>query len=299
MPRRLLIYGALLYVVLAWGLNMIISKQIIDLISPLAFTSLRFVAMTPLAFLLVRLSGVRIHVERRDIPALVLCGLCGYGAYQFFWIFGLKHTTPFASALLFSTAPIFTLMIVAIAGHEHVRPSRWAGAAVALLGVAIFEGLFSGQLFFRLGDTLALSSAIIFAGYNVLGARLLARYSALELLAITMTVGAVIVCPAGIPALLHTDFSALRWGFWWRFAYAALFPIVLTYPVWNWGLREVGAGKGSVMQFLVPVLTGILSVPLINARFAPYELIGAVVCLGGMTFAITLGGRGTRAATAS
>ncbi len=292
--RRLLIYGALLYVVLAWALNMIVAKQAIEQMNPLAFTFVRFLIMTPLAFLLVWVSGGRIHIERRDIPALLVCGACGFGFYQYLWVTGLAHTTPFASALLGATSPIFTLAIVAIAGHEHVRPGRWVGAAIALLGVAIFEGAFSGNAIVHIGDMLILASAAVFAGYNVVGSRLMARYQPLELLAIGLTIGTIMLIPGGAPALLHTNLAALGWDVWWRIIYATLFPILLTYPVWIWGINKLGAGKGSIIQFLTPVFTGILSVPILHAAFLPYELVGAIVCLGGMLFAFALG-RSSRA----
>jgi drug/metabolite transporter (DMT)-like permease len=292
--RRLLIYGALLYVVLAWALNMIVAKQAIEQMNPLAFTFVRFLIMTPLAFLLVWVSGGRIHIERRDIPALLVCGACGFGFYQYLWVTGLAHTTPFASALLGATSPIFTLAIVAIAGHEHVRPGRWFGAAIALLGVAIFEGAFSGNAIVHIGDMLILASAAVFAGYNVVGSRLMARYQPLELLAIGLTIGTIMLIPGGAPALLHTNLAALGWDVWWRIIYATLFPILLTYPVWIWGINKLGAGKGSIIQFLTPVFTGILSVPILHAAFLPYELVGAIVCLGGMLFAFALG-RSSRA----
>jgi drug/metabolite transporter (DMT)-like permease len=287
--RRLLIYGALLYVVLAWALNMIVAKQAIEQMNPLAFTFVRFLIMTPLAFLLVWVSGGRMHVERRDIPALLVCGACGFGFYQYLWVTGLAHTTPFASALLGATSPIFTLAIVAIAGHEHVRPGRWFGVAIALLGVAIFEGAFSGNAIVHVGDMLILASAAVFAGYNVVGSRLMARYQPLELLAIGLTIGTIMLIPGGAPALLHTNLGALGWDVWWRVGYATLFPILLTYPVWIWGINKLGAGKGSIIQFLTPVFTGILSVPILHAAFLPYELVGAIVCLGGMLFAFALG----------
>ncbi len=287
--RRLLIYGALLYVVLAWALNMIVAKQAIEQMNPLAFTFVRFLVMTPLSFLLVWVSGGRMHIERRDIPALLVCGACGFGFYQYLWVTGLAHTTPFASALLGATSPIFTLAIVAFAGHEHVRPGRWFGVAIALLGVAIFEGAFSGNAVVHIGDMLILASAAVFAGYNVVGSRLMARYKPLELLAIGLTIGTIMLVPGGAPALLHTNLAALGWDVWWRVIYATLFPILLTYPVWIWGINKLGAGKGSIIQFLTPVFTGILSVPILHAAFLPYELVGAIVCLGGMLFAFALG----------
>ncbi|MDE2480866.1 MAG: DMT family transporter [bacterium] len=289
MPRRLLLYGSLLYVILAWALNTVLAKQAVAQMNPLAFTFTRFLVMTPLAFALARASGNRIHVARRDIPALIACGACGFGAYQYFWIVGLANTTPFASALLGALSPIFTLTIVALLGYERVRSGRWFGVAIAFLGIAIFEGAFSGAAHFRIGDLLTLCAALIFAGYNVLSARLLDRYTPLELLAITMAIGTVMIAPGGIPALLHTTFGALGWDVWWRLIYATLFPILLTYPVWSYGIGRLGAARVSIFSFLTPVLTGILSVPIVHASFPRYELVGATICIAGMLVANLLG----------
>ncbi len=289
MPRRLLLYLSLLYVVLAWALNTVLAKQAVAQIDPLAFTFLRFIAMTPLAFLLVRLAGNRIHVDRRDIGALIACGACGYGIYQYFWIVGLKYTTPFASSLLGATSPILTLAIVAALGHERVRSGRWLGAIVALFGIAVFEGAFSGATTFRIGDLLTLGAAIVFAIYNVVSSRLLDRYTPLELLAVTMAIGTVMIAPGGIPALLHTNFATVSWDVWWRLIYATLFPILLTYPVWSYGISTLGAGPASIFSFLVPVLTGILSVFIVHASFTRYELTGAAICLTGMIVSYVLG----------
>lgn len=289
MPRRLLLYLSLFYVVLAWALNTVLAKQAVAQIDPLAFTFLRFIAMTPLAFALVRIAGQRIHIYRRDIGALIACGACGYGIYQYFWIVGLKNTTPFASALLGAMSPIFTLAIVAALGHERVRSGRWLGAVIALFGIAVFEGAFSGALAFRIGDVLTLGAAVVFAIYNVVSARLLDRYTPLELLAVTMAIGTVMIAPGGIPALLHTNLAAVTWDVWWRLIYATLFPILLTYPVWSYGISALGAGRASIFSFLVPVLTGILSVPIVHASFTRYELTGAAICLTGMIVSYTLG----------
>ncbi|MBC5828664.1 MAG: DMT family transporter, partial [Candidatus Eremiobacteraeota bacterium] len=98
--NRALTYLGLSYVVTAWALNTVIIKHAVTDVNPLAFTALRFLAMAPLTVLLALVWGEPIRFERRDLPLLVLCGLCGYGVYQYFWIIGLSRTTPFASALL-------------------------------------------------------------------------------------------------------------------------------------------------------------------------------------------------------
>jgi drug/metabolite transporter (DMT)-like permease len=125
--------------------------------------------------------------------------------------------------------------------------------------------------------------------YNVVSARLLGRYTPLELLAITMAVGAVILMPGGVPALLHTNLAAVSWDVWWRLLYAIVFPVLLTYPVWSYGISQLGAGKTSIFSFLVPIVTGALSVPLTHAAFAGYQLVGGAITLAGMILSYTLG----------
>ena len=289
MPRRIVIYVSLLYVVIVWALNTVLAKQAFEMMNPLSFTFLRFLVMTPLAFLLVRITGGRIHIERSDWPLLLAAGACGFGFYQYLWVIGLKYTTPFASSLIGSLAPIFTLAIVAVIGHERVRSGRWLGVAIALIGIAIFEGAFNGMARFKLGDTLTFFAAIVFSVYNVLNKPLLERYKPLELLAITMTIGTIMLAPAGIPAMMHTDMMSLPWDLWWRLIFATLFPILLTYPVWGWGISKLGAGKASIFSFLVPVFTGILAVPIVHAQFLPYEIIGAAITLGGMLVSYLFG----------
>lgn len=287
-PVKARVVAGLLYVVFAWGLNTVLVKVVFSQIDPLAFMALRFVLMPPLALVMLRMAGARMRFERRDLPQLIAAGACGYGVYQYFWVLGLAHTTAFASALLGSLAPVFTLVVVALLKLERVSALRWIGAALALFGVAIFEGAFSGRATLRLGDILTLIAALIFAGYNVLSAKLLSRYSPLSLVAVTLTIGAVMVVPGGVWAIAHTDFTRVTWQAWAIFSYAVLFPILLTYPVWTWGIGQIGAARVSLFSYFVPIVAGLLSLPLLHAAIAPYEIAGSLICVAGMVVATTL-----------
>jgi drug/metabolite transporter (DMT)-like permease len=286
---RLLVYAGLVYVIVCWGLNVVLVKSAIAVMDPLAFTALRFVVMVPLVFALVYATGARVRIERRDLLPLVLCAAFGYGIYQYLWVIGLANTTPFASSLLGATAPIFTLAIVAMVGHERVGSLRWIGAAVALFGIAVFEGAFAGHATFRIGDLLTFFSSISFAAYNVLTARLMERYSPVVLVAITMTMGTLMILPVGIPRLLHTDLAHLGWQVWGPFIFAVVFPIVLTWPVWNWGIAQIGPARAALFGFLTPLVAGVASVFVLDARFEQHQIVGAFVCIAGMMVASFFG----------
>ncbi|HEY8315170.1 MAG TPA: DMT family transporter [Candidatus Baltobacteraceae bacterium] len=287
--RRILTYLGLLYAVSAWALNSVILKHALIDFDPLALTGLRFLAMTPLALALAKLRGERLAINRRDLPLLIACAACGYGVYQYLWIVGLAHTTAFASALLLSLTPILTLAIVAVAGHERVHAGRWFGAALAIAGVAVFEGVFSGQARVGLGDTLTFAAALVFAFYNVLSAKLLGRYSPVSLLAVTMCIGTIMILPGAVPALLHQNFTRVTPADWGAFAYAVLFPILLTYPVWSYGISQLGAGRTSLFQFLLPILAGVFSVVILGTHIAVYQILGIAVCIAGMALSQLLG----------
>jgi drug/metabolite transporter (DMT)-like permease len=284
-----LIYLGLLYVIFCWALNTVILKYAFAAFDPLALMALRFVAMTPLAFLLAKVRGERICVYRRDLPILILCGACGYGVYQYLWILGLDHTTPFASALLGSMAPVFTLAIVAGSRQERVRSGRWVGAGVALLGVAVFEGLFAGHTTFHIGDGLTLISTLLFALFNVFSARVLDRYTPMAFVAITMTVGTIIILPGGLMHLIAQDYRHIPLIDWGIFAYAVLFPILLTYPVWSYAISQLGAARTSLFQYGTPVLAGLLSIAILHMRIEPHQILGTAICIGGMALSQLMG----------
>lgn len=286
---RALVYLGLLYVVFCWALNTVILKYAFAKFDPLALTGMRFIAMTPLAFVLARIMGERIHINWRDLPTLIVCGAAGYGAYQYLWVIGLAHTTPFASALLSALAPVMTLAIVAALGQERVRSGRWLGAIIALFGVAVFEGAFAGHATFRIGDALTLVATALFAVFNVFSARLLGRYTPVSFVAITMTIGTIMILPGAIPRMLHQNFTHIPLVDWAIYAYAVLFPILLTYPVWSYGISLLGAARTSLFQFATPVIAGLLSVAILRSQIEPHQIVGAAICIGGMMLSQLLG----------
>jgi drug/metabolite transporter (DMT)-like permease len=284
-----MVYAGLTFVVVCWGLNIVLVKSAISHIDPLAFTALRFLAMSPLAFGLVYAMGEKIEIRRNDLGLLIVCAAFGYGLYQYLWILGLANTSAFASSLLGATAPVFTIAIVALLGHERVRSVRWIGAGLALFGIAVFEGAFAGHATFRIGDLLTLLSSISFAGYNVVTARLTTRYSPVTLVAITLTMGMLMILPAGIPRLVHADLAHLGWSVWGPFLFAVLFPIVLTWPVWNYGISVIGPARAGLFGFLVPLVAGFAGIFMLGARLEAHQLAGAAICITGMILASLFG----------
>ena len=268
-----------------WGLNFVVTKLLLAVWDPLGFAAARFLIMTALALAWARATGGLHAIERRDWGPLVLAGICGVTLYQLCFIFSLQRTTVFASSLLASVFPIFTMLGALLTGDEHPTRRQWLGAVLGFAGIAVFEGVFAGRATFRPGDLLALGASVMFAPYTIIVRRLRARYSPVALLAYTMTVGTIPLALLGIGPMVRQTYAGFRLDDWLLFAYVVIFPILIGYALLNWAIARIGAGPASVYAFGVPIVGGLASATLLHAPITAFEVQGTAVALAGMMIA--------------
>jgi drug/metabolite transporter (DMT)-like permease len=271
----------LLGVVVVWASTFVVTKQVFAEISPLAFAFVRFAGITGLAFVVLATSGATWRIMRSDLVRFAMVGLCGYTLYQLGFVLGLERTSPFSSALLISTMPLFTIVLLRVIG-EHPPLRAWLGVAIALVGTIVFEsdnlGSADGSL---IGDLLSLGSAIAFATYGVLNRPLVKRYPTPTYTAYTVLAGAIPLLLIASPEALAQNWQAVSAQSWLAVAYMIVLPVYVAYIVWNWGIARRGAAAASSFGLLTPVVGGVLSVLTCGETFGPTKLIGAgLVVLG-------------------
>jgi DME family drug/metabolite transporter len=64
--------------------------------------------------------------------------------------------------------------------------------------------------------------------------------------------------------------------------YMVVLPVYVAYMIWNWAIARRGAATATTMSLLVPILSGILSVPLFGEQFGFLKLLGAAFVMGGL-----------------
>ncbi len=290
----------LLFVVLVWGFSPTVFKIILQEMEPLTFVFVRFILLCCLSvtvlFVRGRRGGRAWRIERRDILWLVISGLSGYGIYQLLYIEGLNNTTVFAAALMAATIPIWSALILAALRIERVVGLQWAGIAISFVGVAWFllessghspEGfdhaLTPRQLL--LGGVLSLAAAVLFAIYGIVNKRLAPRYSPPELMCYTLLVGTLALAPVGIPALLSQHWERVTWHSWLLVPYTVVFPIYLTYSIWNWAIGKRGVGYVTLFNYGVPVMSAIIGFLALGEALSLAQMAGGVLVIGGMLLA--------------
>jgi drug/metabolite transporter (DMT)-like permease len=281
-PSPLLIDLALFSVALMWASTFTLFKVAWRDIDPVAFTAARFAAMFIFSIVVLGVSTSRVRPRRADLPALVASGLTGYFLYQMGFVLGLDRTSALASAILISTHPIFSVIVMWILRKEKPTRLEVMGVLVGFLGVAVFLRAWDAFAAARPGDLLSLGAAAAFGAYGVVNQPLTARYPARELMAYGLALGGLLITLVGIPAMAAQDWGAISLPGWAILVYAIVGPVYLAYLLWNWAIRHRGIPRTVVYGFLVPVLGGAFAVIGLDESIGFEQVVGSLLVVAGL-----------------
>jgi drug/metabolite transporter (DMT)-like permease len=281
-PAPLLVDLALLAVAMMWASTFTLFKIAWREIDPVAFTALRFAAMFLFSIAVLMLSTSRVRPRRADLPALVASGLTGYFLYQMGFVLGLDRTSALASAILISTHPIFSVIVVWLVNKEKPQAMEIAGVVLGFIGVAVFLRAWDAFAAARPGDLFSLGAAAAFGTYGVVTQRLTGRFPPRELMAYGLALGGLLITLVGFPAMLAQDWGDVTLSAWAILLYAIVGPVYLAYLLWNWAIRQRGIPRTVVYGFLVPVLGGTIAVLVLDERLTGERVIGALIVIGGL-----------------
>jgi drug/metabolite transporter (DMT)-like permease len=281
-----LVEASLLLTVSFFGTNFTAVKLVVESVPPILFAATRFTLAGLQLLPLALLSGPESHLSRRDFLPMLGLGLVGVTLTQSVFTVGVGLTTAANTALVYSTAPVWGMVLGFALGLERPRASGILGIGLCLVGVgAIVYGSLDFAGTSLAGDALILAAAVCWGSYTVLTLSFLGRYSALAVAAYAMVFGGVAAFPLAALDPSSLDLDALDGLTWAAAVYSALCSSAFGFAAWGWGVSHVGANRVLVYQYLVTltgVSTGIL---LLGEGFGVGQLIGTVVILAGVYLA--------------
>jgi drug/metabolite transporter (DMT)-like permease len=281
-----LVEGSLLLTAFFFGTNFTAVKLVVESVPPILFAATRFTLAGLLLLPLVLLSGEQGRLSRRDFLPMLGLGLVGVTITQSVFTVGVGLTTAANTALVYSTAPVWGMLLAFALGWERPRLGGIIGVGLSLAGVgAIVYGSldFAGTSF--VGDALILAAAVCWGSYTVLTLSFLRRYSAIAVAAYAMTFGGLAAFPLEALDPASLDLAAIDGLTWGAAAYSVLCSSAFGFAAWSWGVSRVGANRVLIYQYLV-TLTGVSTgVLLLGEDFGAGQLVGAAVILAGIYLA--------------
>lgn len=278
-----------LLVVAVWGANFTVQKALFKVLPPGAFLFARYLLM-PLcaALLLLHANGWRwLRLPRADALKLAWLGVLAHTLHVSMVTFGIHWSTAFSSALIMACGPVFTLLILHWTGHEQLTRGQVAGVALACAGVLVFlsDKLLGRQWAATGGDLMMLFSASLFSYYTVMTKPLIQRHGGVAVMAYATIAGSPLLVLLFVPVAWRAPWGDMGAYHWALLLWAALVSAFLGWLVWGWVNERRGVGRTAPLQYLMPLVAGLVAWLATGERFTAVKLGGAVVTLIGVALA--------------
>ena len=264
---------ALLLLAIFWGTTFTLVKDALQVASPAVLLAARFGLATAVlgAIWLVRRDRGGPGLLR-DGTLLGLAMLAGFALQTL----GLRHTTPARSAFITGLCVVIVPFVARFALGRRVRGAAWAGALLAVVGLAVLTRPFSDGVSaaVRWGDLLTLFCAVAYAAQIILTSEWSPRHPLVPF--VTVQVGTTL---AG--ALVAIPFEGARVApeglarFGATVAFLGIVMTALGFFAMNWGQRHTSAVRAALIFSLEPVAAALFS------HFYGGEPIGEAEIVGG------------------
>jgi drug/metabolite transporter (DMT)-like permease len=283
--------AAAIAMMFVWGVNFGVTKYVLGALGVGPFLFIRFTAASLLGFLLLAIV-YRHHLpkswpRRADLPRFAIAGVIGHTLHVGIVTWGINLSTAFSSALVLTSGPLWTLLILSILGVEKLRARQLIGSVVAFLGIVVFlsDKFVAGFSMAGVGDLVLLFAASLFSLYTVISKPLVLRYGPLPLLAYTLLFGAPPLLVLTLPSFLAAPLGEISGRVWLGMFWAAVISAFLGWLVWTWVNAVRGVARSAPLMYLMPPIAGVVAWFTLGETFSALKIAGAAVTMAGVAWA--------------
>lgn len=226
----------------------------------------------------------------KPLAAMAILGVIGYTILVYY---ALKFTSSTNAALVNTINPAMIAIAAAIYLKEKMNRLQIAGVVLSLVGV--FVVLTGGnlleifQVHYNKGDLMMVVAMGIWTIYSMVGKQI-KDIPPITATALTSAMASIIMLPFVIyQSMSITTLSPMAWT---GIIYITIFPSVLSFVIWNMGVKEIGANKTGIFLNLIPVFTAIISWALGN-QITAAQIIGGFVVFAGVYLTTATPGKRT------
>jgi drug/metabolite transporter (DMT)-like permease len=289
-------YLLLTLTTLMWAGNAVASRLAVGNISPMALTSLRWIAVCAILPFMLR------HELKHYAPVLLAhrwliigLGSLGFTVFNALMYLAAYSTTAINIGILQGSIPVFVLIGAFLAYRTPIGLLQALGVTVTILGVLVTASRGDVSVLatfaFVPGDLWMIIACVLYAGYTV-GIRTRPAVPGL----VFFTAMAIVACVMSLPLLFAEIWSGhFFWPTmkgWLILAFVAVGPSIMSQLFFLRAVELIGPGRAGVFVNLVPVFAPILAVFILGEQLALYHALALALVLGGIFIAERLGKSG-------
>lgn len=259
-----------------WGSSFVFIEVAIDHLGPglVAFGRVAIGMLT-----LSMIGGSRRAIERRDLPRIAVLGVLWMGAPLLLFATGQQHIDSSLAGMLNGAVPVLATVIAAVSLRQVPRPLQLVGVAVGFVGVvAIFWPAARRADATAFGAALVLAAVLCYGVALNVAVPLQQRYGASPVLVRAQVAALVVLAPAGLIALPDSRFA---WSSALAVAVLGALGTGLAFVAMATLVGRVGATRGSIANYLLPVVAIVLGVVFLDENVERISIVGTALVLFG------------------
>ncbi|MFC7441668.1 DMT family transporter [Laceyella putida] len=271
------IYGIMMMVILAWGLNVVATKQLVAAFAPTTMTAFRILVAGVFVLCIMGLLG---HVRKltwREVRMIFIACLFSVVLHHYFLSLGLTKTAANQAGLILGLVPILTSLLSVLLLGERLTWFRLVGLVSGFVGVAliVMRGT-GGPIPISVGDLYIFLSALAQAISFILIKKATGTLDGRVLTGWMLVFGAVILLgigsftePQGLASMRQAD-----GGIWLLFFASSLIATGLGHMTYNRIVQHLGASETAIFINFSPFFS------LVGSALILGETIGAAQWFG-------------------
>jgi drug/metabolite transporter (DMT)-like permease len=243
-----------------------------------------FYRMTIAAIILTPFAVFRLHkrktIDRKNFYIPIAGGIFS-GLDLGIWTIALGYTTAANATILGNTAPLWVALGAMLFFREQLMKRFWVGMLLAMAGAALIIGVdFILHPSLGLGDTIALFTGMLYAGYYLtteLGRRTIDAVTYIWVVFVSASLTLFM-----FNLLLGNPFTGYDQKTIAIFFATAIISQLIGYLMSSYSLGHLPASVVSVTMIGQPIVTAIIAVPLLGEVPVPSQIIGGFIALAGI-----------------
>jgi drug/metabolite transporter (DMT)-like permease len=265
-----------------WGGMYVVSKIVLEFVSPLALVWLRYVVALFTLIIMILITRQSWRIRWRDVPLITVIGVIGYAVSIWTQFLGTKLSSAQMGAMITSATPAFMVVFARLLLGEQVTKRKVLSVVFATIGVLMIVGVggFSGS--YQLGGLVLSIAALTWALMSVLIKRVPGEYSQLVVTTYAIFAATIVITPVAINqlhGLAEILSHAVVWG---SILYLGIVSTAGAFFLWNKGLQMVDAASGSLYFFFQPLVGTLLGWIILDEKVGLVFWIGAALILLGV-----------------
>ena len=284
MSKYLFGHIAALLTIFIWGTTFISTKILLVDFKPIEILFFRFL-IGLIALLIIYPKRLKKTTKDQEIT-FALAGLCGVTLYFLLENIALTYSMASNIGVIISIAPFFTAILSDFVLKEKSLKSNFIiGFIAAMIGIALIS--FNGTSNFKLnpiGDVLALLAALVWAIYSVLTKKISEYgYNTIQVTRRIFIYGIAFMLIALVPFDFELNLNHFTNPVYLgNIIFLGLGASALCFVTWNVAVKILGAVKTSIYIYIVPIVTVVTSLIILNEQITLMSFIGTILTLIGL-----------------